>query len=128
MNSYEIQSDLLKALAHSARLAILGILRDGEQCVCHMEATLGLRQAYISQQLMILKQAELLEARRDGLNLFYRVIKPEVFNVLDALQTIINVPAKLPRHKHAKTDCPCPKCNSKTGTVTQPIYLTEKTG
>ena len=61
MDAYEIQSDLLKALSHSTRLAILDILRDGEQCVCHMEATLNLRQAYISQQLMILKQAGLLE-------------------------------------------------------------------
>ena len=57
MKAYEKQSDLLKALAHGSRLAILDILREGEQCVCHMEATLGLRQAYISQQLMILKQA-----------------------------------------------------------------------
>jgi DNA-binding transcriptional ArsR family regulator len=46
MNAYEIQSDLLKALSHATRLAILDILRDGEQCVCHMEATLG-RGAYI---------------------------------------------------------------------------------
>ena len=53
MDAYEIQSDLLKALSHSTRLAILDILRDGEQCVCHMEAALNLRQAYISQQLMI---------------------------------------------------------------------------
>ena len=42
MDAYEIQSDLLKALSHSTRLAILDILRDGEQCVCHMEATLNL--------------------------------------------------------------------------------------
>ena len=85
MNAYASQIDLLKALSHSTRLAILDVLRDGEQCVCHREATLGLRQAYISQPLMILKQAGLLESRRDGLNLYCRVIQPEVFNVLDAL-------------------------------------------
>jgi len=68
MDSYETQSDILKALSHPTRLAILDILRDGEQCVCHMEATLKLRQAYISQQLMILKDAGLVEARRDGLS------------------------------------------------------------
>jgi ArsR family transcriptional regulator len=114
MNIYETQSNLFKALSHSTRLAILDILRDGEQCVCHMEATLGLRQAYISQQLMILKQAGLLESRRDGLNLYYRVIKPEVFSVLDAVRTVSGVTTKSPPHKHAKTGCPCPKCNVKT--------------
>ncbi len=110
MDKYETQSDFLKALAHPTRLAILDILRDGEQCVCHMEATLGLRQAYISQQLMILKQAGLVESRRDGLNLYYRVTKTEVFTVLDALETATGISA-MPRHKHANTDCPCPKCN-----------------
>ncbi|MGA7194005.1 MAG: metalloregulator ArsR/SmtB family transcription factor [Anaerolineales bacterium] len=112
MDAYEIQSNLLKALSHSTRLAILDILRDGEQCVCHMEATLNLRQAYISQQLMILKQAGLVETRRDGLNLYYRVIMPEIFDVLDTLSSVTGVTAKLPKHKHANANCPCPKCNS----------------
>jgi len=114
MNTYETQSDFLRTISHSTRLAILDILRDGEQCVCHMEAMLNLRQAYISQQLMILKQAGLLEARRDGLNLYYRVVKPEVFNVLDVLSSVTGVSVKPPKHKHAKTACPCPKCNPKT--------------
>lgn len=111
MDSYETQSEFLKAISHPTRLAILDILRDGEQCVCHMEATLGLRQAYISQQLMILKEAELIEPRRDGLNLYYRAIKPEVFNILDTLSAVTGVTPKLPKHKHANTECPCPKCS-----------------
>lgn len=113
MKTYETQSELLKALSHATRLAILDILRDAEQCVCHMEATLGLRQAYISQQLMILKKAGLLESRRDGLNLYYRVIKPEVFSVLDAARLVSGATSQPPRHKYAKTECPCPKCNAK---------------
>jgi DNA-binding transcriptional ArsR family regulator len=114
MDSYETQSDILKALSHPTRLAILDILRDGEQCVCHMEATLNLRQAYISQQLMILKDAGLVEARRDGLNLYYRVLKPEIFNVLETLNSVTGMTTKLPKHKHANVNCPCPKCNTKT--------------
>jgi ArsR family transcriptional regulator len=112
MDAYEIQSSLLKALSHSTRLAILDILRDGEQCVCHMEATLNLRQAYISQQLMILKEAGLIGSRRAGLNLYYRVVKPEIFQVLDKVRSVTGVPVKLPKHSHANADCPCPKCNA----------------
>jgi len=115
MDAYETQSELLKALSHPTRLAILDILRAGEQCVCHMEATLTSRQAYISQQLMILKEAGLVESRRDGLNLYYRVLKPEIFNVLDTLSSVTGIIPKLPRHKHADANCPCPKCNSKPG-------------
>ena len=111
MKEYEIQSNFLKALAHSTRLAILDILRNGEQCVCHMENALGLRQAYISQQLMILKQAGLVEPRRDGLNLYYRAVKPEVFNVLDALRSATGLPTTKRQYEQPDTDCPCPKCN-----------------
>lgn len=125
MNVYETQSELLKALSHATRLAILDLLRDGEQCVCHMEATLGLRQAYISQQLMILKQAGLLEARRDGLNLYYRVVKPELFQLLDVVRLVTGVTPKLPKHKHARTNCPCPKCNAKTSPDLLQIHLPE---
>jgi DNA-binding transcriptional ArsR family regulator len=114
MDSYETQSELLKALSHPTRLAILNILRDGEQCVCHLEATLGLRQAYISQQLMILKNAGLVESRRDGLNLYYRVIKAEIFQLLDTLNSVSGVTPSLPAHKHANMECPCPKCNAKS--------------
>ena len=115
MDLYETQSNLLKAISHPTRLAILDILRDGEQCVCHMEATLRLRQAYISQQLIILKDADLVESRRDGLNLYYRVIKPEIFNVLDTLGSVTGITTKLLEHKHANAECSCPKCNVKAG-------------
>lgn len=112
MKEYEIQSNFLKALAHSTRLAILDILRNGEQCVCHMENALGLRQAYISQQLMILKQAGLVEPRRDGLNLYYRATNLEVFNVLDALRSAAGLPITERQHEQQDTACPCPKCNA----------------
>jgi DNA-binding transcriptional ArsR family regulator len=111
IDAYETQSNFLKAISHSNRLAILDILRDGEQCVCHMEAILNVRQAYISQQLMVLKQAELVESRRDGLNLYYRVIKPEVFTVIDTIRSVTGLAPKPFKHKHANTECPCPKCS-----------------
>jgi len=60
MDPLEDSAALFKLLSHPSRLAILQVLRDGEECVCHMEAALGLRQAYISQQLMVLRQAGLV--------------------------------------------------------------------
>ncbi len=110
MDNYRAHSDLLKALYHPTRLAILDILRDGEQCVCHMEATLGLRQSYISQHLMTLKQAGLVGARRDGLNLYYHVAQPEIFRLLDVLPSITGVAPRRPKHRHGAASCPCPKC------------------
>lgn len=108
MESYEQETKLYKALMHPARLAILDMLREGEACVCHMEAAFGYRQAYISQQLMVLKEAGLVEVRRDGLNIYYRVIRPEIFGVMDAMRAVTGKqPAAL---RSTLNTCSCPNC------------------
>jgi DNA-binding transcriptional ArsR family regulator len=117
---YQASADLFKTLAHPARLAILAILRDGEQCVCHMEAMLKLRQAYISQHLKVLKDAEIVSDRRDGWNMYYHVTRPEIFEVTDSmfattgqLEDIPHThsPAGTPPAGRGKAACPCPKCH-----------------
>ncbi len=107
---YKAQAKLLKVLTHPARLAILNILREGEHCVCHMEAHLGLRQAYISQQLTVLREAGLIQDRRDGWNVYYRVTQPQIFDVLLAVEKITG-PAEIALAEHSTVSCSCPKCN-----------------
>jgi DNA-binding transcriptional ArsR family regulator len=51
--SYNLPAKVFNALAHPSRLEILELLRDGEACVCHIQAMLDLRQAYISQHLNV---------------------------------------------------------------------------
>lgn len=113
MQGWSPQADLLKAISHPARLAVLEILRDGEQCVCHMEATLGIRQSSISQHLMILREAGLVEVRRDGLNMYYHVAIPGIFRVLDAVYAATGktLPRLVHKHGKGKDTCPCPKCH-----------------
>ncbi len=115
LNTNDTRSQVFKALMHPVRLAILDELRSGEQCVCHLEAALGYRQAYISQHLMILREAGLVQDVRDGWNIFYRVVQPQVYSVIDASAGLLSNEAN-PSHrfKHAarpKAPCPCPKCN-----------------
>jgi ArsR family transcriptional regulator len=117
-NVYEPQAKLFKALMHPARLAILEILREGEECVCHMEAILGYRQAYISQQLSVLREAGLVQDRRDGWNIFYRVIRPEVYNILDTAGLLAGAKPRSHWIKDQAHTCPCPKCNLATENVT----------
>lgn len=111
---YEAQAQLLKVLTHPARLAILEILRDGEHCVCHMEAHLGFRQAYISQQLMVLREAGLIQDRRDGWNVFYRVSEPRIFDVLEAVEQMLPPPQVIGGARPA-VSCSCPKCSAGSG-------------
>ena len=111
MEPYQNFSELFKVLSHPVRLAVLAILRDGEQCVCHLEAKLGLRQAYISQQLMVLREAGIIEDRREGWNSFYRVIKPEIYSLLDQAGEILGAQFRFASSDTQLTKCPCPKCN-----------------
>jgi DNA-binding transcriptional ArsR family regulator len=80
---------LFKALAHPRRLAILQSLRDGELCVCEIEQALGLRQAYVSQQLTVLREAGLVCYRKDGWNVYYRIARSEAYTLLE-MATVIH--------------------------------------
>ena len=111
-SSTDRQARLFRALMHPVRIAILDTLRSGDQCVCHLEAQLGLRQAYISQQLAELRAAGLVRDRRDGWNVYYGVAQPDVFALLDMARAMVGgTPASDP-HPTRLADCPCPKCTA----------------
>jgi DNA-binding transcriptional ArsR family regulator len=63
---------------------------------------------------MVLREAGLVEVRRDGLNMFYHVTKPGIFDVLDAIFATTGKPRPHMAHRHGKgkDSCPCPKCNA----------------
>jgi DNA-binding transcriptional ArsR family regulator len=111
--NYQPPANIFKALMHPARLAILNVLRGGEQCVCHIEAVLKYRQAYISQHLMVLREAGLIEDRRDGSRVYYRVIRPEVFALVDAAGALSGA-SPAPAVADRLEDCPCPKCRGES--------------
>ncbi len=121
MEIYKQETKLYKALMHPARLVILDLLREGEACVCHMEATFGYRQAYISQQLMTLRDAGLVEDRRDGLNIFYRIIRPEIFDVLDAMRQMTGLYPTAA--KPAPNTCSCPHCLGEPALKTELLQI-----
>lgn len=76
---------LMQALAHPDRLLILCRLSQEEMCVGELEDTLGVAQPSLSQQLTVLRKAELVTTRRDGRNIYYSLADgpaPEVIEVL----------------------------------------------
>lgn len=121
---YQIQSRVLKALAHPVRLQIVEELdRSQEACVCHLEHLLRQRQAYISQQLAVLREAGLVSDRRDGLNVYYSLAPTVDRQSLQAIRQLAaglaaaegwELPAAEPPGAAELTvavDCPCPRCN-----------------
>ena len=85
LDSAKEASEFLKALAHESRLVILCLLIDGPKSVGELENLLGLRQAAVSQQLARLRADDLVEARRDGKNIYYSIARPEVVEIIGSL-------------------------------------------
>lgn len=110
MDQFRPATELLKAMAHPARWRILNALREGEECVCHLTALLHRRQAYVSQQLMFLREAGLIEDRKEGWRVYYRLKDWQLVAVLDALNALAGIKRSDVQGKILPS-CPCPKCS-----------------
>lgn len=101
---------ILEEIAHPARLAILLSIGSEEACVCHLEALLGRRQAYISQHLMALRDAGILLTRREGKFIFYRLRDPMLLKLIELAARLENVDISgVP----TSAACSCPNCAPK---------------
>ena len=101
---YRNASAVFRVLSHPVRLQILDELRKDEACVCHLQAVLERPQAYVSQQLRILREAGLVEDERDGMLVYYRLANREVRQLLDDVLGPASEPERLPA-------CTCPHCS-----------------
>ena len=103
-------STVLEEIAHPARLAILLSIGNEEACVCHLEALLGKRQAYISQHLMAMRDAGILLTRRAGKFIFYRLRDPVLLRLIELAAKMENVDVSdIP----TSAVCNCPNCTPK---------------
>ena len=109
MDSHPEQARLLRALSHPVRLQIAEILAQEEACVCHLERRLGLRQAYVSQQLAVLRSAGLLTERRVGTFVYHRLADPALAEFLEALRHLTGAPAPS-LGPVEPAGCGCPRC------------------
>jgi DNA-binding transcriptional ArsR family regulator len=89
----EAAAELLKALAHATRLAILRALGDGERSVGDLERMSGVGQPALSQQLAVLRSAALVETRRESRQVFYRLNRARLRDVSALLAGLAAPPA-----------------------------------
>ncbi len=87
---------LLKALGDETRIRIMQCLLDGEVCACTLVPAVGKAQPTVSQHLKILEEAGILESRREGVNIWYKVTSRDAKKIM----TILDIPK-------IKIDCRC---------------------
>ena len=106
-------SRLFRALGDETRLRIVGLLAHGELCVCHIETALALSQPNASRQLGLLRSAGIVDSRRDGTWIYYRLADQDheaVERVLDLLTRTFGAERVL-RADHARVKKSCgPDC------------------
>lgn len=80
---------LFRALGDETRVRIVALLAHGELCVCHLEQALGLSQPNCSRQLGILKAAGVVDSRRDGTWVYYRITEQDYESVQSVLALLV---------------------------------------
>ncbi len=83
---YRMKADLVKAAAHPIRLAIIDCLRGGERCVCEITKEVGAERSNVSRHLAVMTRAGLLDSRKEGLMVFYRLRTPCILDFLSCVE------------------------------------------
>ena len=127
---------LFKALADATRLRILGLLLTGEVCVCDIHESLKIPQPKASRHLAYLRRSGLVDTRRDGLWIHYRLGKladPVMAAIVDAVRhalTHVDVVHRDGDRLQKRTGCCVPKPGDVVGApccANQPVAVIQGT-
>lgn len=77
--------ELMTLLSNKSRLMILCLLTEGEKSVGELAKSVGVRDTVVSQQLAVLRRERIVKPRREGQTMFYRIVDPNVAEVLEFL-------------------------------------------
>lgn len=90
MNLKKLRIRTLKALSDDTRLEIISLLRHGEElCGCELEKVIEKSQSTICRHLKKLEEADLVESRRKGVKVLYRIKDPKIYKLLAVLNNLI---------------------------------------
>ena len=86
---FEKQAEIAKAIAHPLRIAIVNFLKDGEQCVCDIAEHIGAERSNVSRHLSVMVNAGLLECRKKGLKVIYRLRTPCILEFFSCVSSVL---------------------------------------
>jgi ArsR family transcriptional regulator len=86
---FELQADICKTMANAKRLEIISLLGEGELPVGEIAEKMEVRLSNLSQHLAIMKAKGILEARRDGVHIYYRLSNPKVTRACTLMKEVL---------------------------------------
>jgi len=90
----KIRAEILKALAHPARVLIVSALTDGDRCVCQLNELVNINQSNISRHLAVLKRAGIVSERRDGMRVFHHLETPCILKAFECAVEVVRTDAR----------------------------------
>ncbi len=91
---FEKQAEIAKAIAHPLRIAIIDFLKDGEQCVCDIARYVRSERSNVSRHLSVMVNAGLLEFRKEGLKVIYKLRTPCILEFLSCTGRLLKEQAR----------------------------------
>jgi len=85
----KIEAEFLSVLAQPTRLKILYFLRDGEKCACKINPFMQEDASVVSRHLVKMREAGILDSRKEGVSIYYWIKEPSVFQILDFVDDIL---------------------------------------
>ena len=86
---YQVKAEFFKTLGHPARIRVLEVLREGELPVNELIPEVGIEPSHLSQQLAVLRRANLVRSRKVGASVIYSVSEPRIFQLLEVAKAIL---------------------------------------
>jgi len=86
---YEMHAGICYIFSNPKRLEIIDLLRDGEKTVNELSSLMEIPQANLSQHLSLMRQSGILDARRDGVNIYYSIANPKVIKAFEIMKDVL---------------------------------------
>ncbi|WP_416979783.1 ArsR/SmtB family transcription factor [Streptomyces sp. T028] len=87
---YQLKAEFFKTLGHPARIRVLELLSEREHAVAEMLPEVGIEPAHLSQQLAVLRRANLVRTRKEGSTVYYSLANPRVAELLRVARSILS--------------------------------------
>ena len=86
---YKAKAQVIKAMGHPSRLAMIEALAEGELCVCELQALVGSDMSTVSKHLSVLRNAGIVSDRKAGLQVYYSLCCPCILDFLGCIDAVI---------------------------------------
>lgn len=86
---FKRKAEIIKSMAHPARLIVIEALKGGERCVCELNRLVEIDQSTLSRHLSVLKNSGIIDDDKRGLNVFYKLRSPCVLKYIDCIENVL---------------------------------------